>query len=244
MIKKICCNLFSFKDSPQTSTSKSMQNPTTTRTTITQNPTTTRTTIMQNPTTTRTTITQNPTTTRTTQTPTTTRTPTAQKVNQKNPSYAGMNQAEVDDLVSKIDKLQQTYWRNERVNQIAVVDTSYLLRKSALPKESQIIVPFQVMLELKHLSKKKLKNFRGVQWSVQWCIKSVLKTLRKTPNVTFQAFETHDMCKHLFKVDKNDKDGHILAAACFMDKCYPFRSITLLSHDNELNMRWNKEYTK
>ena len=150
-----------------------------------------------------------------------------------------MTQAELDDLVSKIDKLQLSYWRSKKVKKIAVVDTSFLLSKSTLPKQSQIIIPFQVMLELNRLSKRRLKNFRGVGWSIQWSIKSVMKTLRKTPNVTFQAIETHNMCKHLFKVNKNDKDGNILAAARFMDKCYPFRSITLLTHDKELNMRWN-----
>lgn len=139
---------------------------------------------------------------------------------------SAMNQTEVDNLISIIDRLQKDYLRNMRKRRIFVVDTCYLLNQSNLPKHSQIFVPFQVIKELKKLSLKMKKR-----------VKDVEIMLMKMQNISFQSKETNKMCKKMFNLKKCDYDGHILAAALFVKECYPFRNVTLLTHDKELNIR-------
>ena len=78
-----------------------------------------------------------------------------------------IEQDDVDDMVSKIDKLQEKYWRRMEKNKIFVVDTSYLLARHKLPEHSSIVVPFQVLLELTNLKKKMPKRVKNVIKNLQ-----------------------------------------------------------------------------
>ena len=137
-----------------------------------------------------------------------------------------IEQGEVEVLVSKIDKLQAKYWSGMKKENIFVVDTSYLLARHKLPVHSTIIVPFQVVLELRHLKKKIAKR-----------VKNVLKTLENKQNIFYQSAETKKIYQSLFHVKSQDKDGYILATALFLKVNIPFRKVIVLSKDKELNLR-------
>ena len=137
-----------------------------------------------------------------------------------------MKQIEVDSLVSMIDELQANYWRDTKKGKIVIVDTSYLLDKDVLPMYSPIVVPFQVMIELGQL-KKRMKNR----------VKNVMTNINQMKNISFQPFEMRKKCQQIFRVKQRDNDGHILASALFMKKCYPFRKIYVYTNDKDLKCR-------
>ena len=136
-------------------------------------------------------------------------------------------QAEVDDMVSKIDNLQAKYWSKMKKSILFVVDTSYLLARHKLPEHSSIIVPFQVLLELSNLKKKMRKR-----------VKSVKQILEKKQNIFYQIAQTKRLYQTLFQIKNEDNDGYILATALFLKERLPFRQIVLLSKDKELNSRF------
>ena len=139
-----------------------------------------------------------------------------------------MKQTDIRTMVSIIDNLQVKYWVKMRKEDLFVVDTCYLLQPGTLSKSANIIVPFQVTLELKGLRQHKRIGVK---------VKTVLNSFKKQHNVIFQSVQSRDMCKKLFNVKTKDSDGHILALTLFMKRCYPFRNVCLLSHDKELNAR-------
>ena len=136
-------------------------------------------------------------------------------------------QAEVDDMVSKIENLQAKYWSKMKKSILFVVDTSYLLARHKLPEHSSIIVPFQVLLELSNLNKKMRKR-----------VKSVKQILEKKQNIFYQIAQTKRLYQTLFQIKNEDNDGYILATALFLKERLPFRKIVLLSKDKELNSRF------
>ena len=145
-----------------------------------------------------------------------------------------IEQDDVDDMVSKIDKLQEKYWRRMEKNKIFVVDTSYLLARHKLPEHSSIVVPFQVLLELTNLKKKMPKR-----------VKNVIKNLDKKQNIFYQSMQTKKIYQTLFDVKNEDNDGYILATAFFLKINIPFRNVILLVKDKQLRAqpkrkRWVK----
>ena len=137
-----------------------------------------------------------------------------------------IEQDDVDDMVSKIDKLQEKYWRRMEKNKIFVVDTSYLLARHKLPEHSSIVVPFQVLLELTNLKKKMPKR-----------VKNVIKNLDKKQNIFYQSMQTKKIYQTLFDVKNEDNDGYILATAYFLKINIPFRNVILLVKDKQLISR-------
>ena len=139
-------------------------------------------------------------------------------------------QAEVDDMVSKIENLQAKYWSKMKKSILFVVDTSYLLARHKLPEHSSIIVPFQVLLELSNLKKKMQKR-----------VKSVKKILQNKQNIFYQIAQTKKLYQTLFQIKNQDNDGYILATALFLKESFPFRKIVLLCKDKDLSSRFGKD---